>query len=231
MCGVGKFQKIWKMRETNSCPHCREFEDTLHVWKCASTQVSNVWKISRYKLQTSLRKLDTDPDLIELIINYLNTWRYNYNLQSLDDEKYRTLLELQETIGARQLFDGWLHWEWEAVQEQYHQDIKSRQGIKRWTIAIITKLWDVAWDLRDFRNAVYHHQINKSLQKDSLALDIQIRDLSNTIALIGLLPKDQHIIMTISTTWLLDFPRSRKVEWLHQTTLALAQAKKRHFHL
>jgi hypothetical protein len=31
MCGVGKFQKIWKTSETDECPHCGLSEDSLHV--------------------------------------------------------------------------------------------------------------------------------------------------------------------------------------------------------
>lgn len=97
-------------------------------------------------------------------------------------------------------------------------------------IALINKLWEVAWDLWHFRNTVYHHHNNQSLQEDSLALDVQIRDLSHTINLTGLLPKDQHLL-TFSITRLLEFPRDRKMEWLQQTTLALAQAKKKHFQI
>jgi hypothetical protein len=192
--------------------------------------LSDVWQHSLHKFQSDLRKVYTDPDLIKIIINYLNAWWYDYTLLPIDDEKYWVLLERQNTIGARQFFEGWLHWDWETLQGQYYHDIRSRRSSKWWTIAVITKLWNIAWDLWDFRNAVLHHQNNQSLQEDSLALDIQIRDLSHTIALTGLLPKDQHLT-TISLTRLIDFSRSRKIEWLQQRTLALAQAKKRQFEL
>jgi hypothetical protein len=43
MCIVGKFQKIWCMRETDACPHCGLFEDALHVWTCESNTVADVW--------------------------------------------------------------------------------------------------------------------------------------------------------------------------------------------
>jgi hypothetical protein len=108
------------------CPHCGEFEDSVHIWKCSLSAVSDVWQTSLYKLQTSLRKLDTDPDLIDVIMQYLNSWRHDTHLQPLDDEKYSTLLDLQNKIGARQFFEGWLHWEWESIQEQFYHEIKSR---------------------------------------------------------------------------------------------------------
>jgi hypothetical protein len=195
-----------------------------------SPEVSDVWQQSLQKLQTGLNKIDTDPELIDIIINYLNAWRYDHALIPLDDEKYRLLLENQNTIGARQFLEGWLHWDWELMQEQFYQDIKSRRSTRQWTIAVITKLWDIAWDLWEFRNAVFHQRHNQTLQEDSLALDVQIRDMCHTITITGLLPKDQHLA-AISLTCLIDFPRSRKIEWLQQMTLALAHARKRNFDL
>jgi hypothetical protein len=48
------------------------------------------------------------------------------------------------------------------------------------------------------------------------------------LGLTGLFPKDQHLA-TISIKRSLLFPCFKKVEWLHQATLALAQAKKTNF--
>jgi hypothetical protein len=109
MCGAGKFQKIWKLRETDSCPHCGRFEDSEHVWKCQAQQVKDVWKKSLSNLKSTLRKLDTDPDLITCILIYLNTWRNNDCLQTINRHKYHCMMELQDTIGARQFFEGWVH--------------------------------------------------------------------------------------------------------------------------
>jgi hypothetical protein len=100
MCGVGKFQKIWKLKETNACPHCGQYEDLIHVRKCKAEAVKDVWEHSLANLRTSLRKLDTEPDLINLIINYLDSWRNDHNLQLLSTSKYRQLLEMQDAIGA-----------------------------------------------------------------------------------------------------------------------------------
>jgi hypothetical protein len=183
-----------------------------------------------YSLKGTLHNIDTDPELITIIISYLNTWRDGSLLQPIPAHKYRRLLELQDTIGARQFFEGWLHVEWEHIQTQYYTDTKSRCSGKRWTIALINNLWEVAWDLWDFRNAVFHHQINQFLQADIEILDAKIRDLFDTGTITGFLPKDKHL-MSISITRLLSFPRSHKVEWLEQASLALAHAKKRNFQI
>jgi hypothetical protein len=130
MCGVGKFQKLWNTKASDACPHCRNSEDALHVQKCQSETVSETWSNSLKTLESSLNKLDTDPDLINAIIMYLNAWRYDYNLHSLEESKIRSLLELQETIGTRQIFEGWLHKEWENRQEHYYRTSNSKRNNK-----------------------------------------------------------------------------------------------------
>jgi hypothetical protein len=67
MCGVGKFQKIWQTSESASCPHCGQYEDALHVWKCKAETVTDVWNNSLHTLASSLRKIDTDPELVKLL--------------------------------------------------------------------------------------------------------------------------------------------------------------------
>jgi hypothetical protein len=82
-------------------------------------------------------------------------------------------LDLQDTIGAQQFFEGWLHCEWEVVQAKYYTDIHSRRSGKRWTIALITKLWDITWDLWEYRNAVYHQHQNISQLEDIEAMNLK----------------------------------------------------------
>jgi hypothetical protein len=125
MCGVGKFQKLWKVRETDSCPHCGKPEDALHVWTCDSPMVDEVWTQSLLKLKSTLKKLDTDPQLLDTIIAYLHSWRSEDTLKPLSGE-YKSLIDKQNTIGPRQFFEGWHHIDWELVQERYYQNIQSR---------------------------------------------------------------------------------------------------------
>jgi hypothetical protein len=228
MCSVGKFQKIWRLRVTNTCPHCDQYEDFSHVWKCQHVTVTDVWRSSLSKLKRELQKLDTDPALLQCILSYLNSWRSNQPLISLNNEDLQRLLDNQNKIGAEQFFEGWHHTDWELWQNIYYNDTKSRRSGKRWSIAVITKLWDITWDLWEFRNAVYHHQHSRVLQEDTSALDIQVRGLHNNLSLTGLLSKDQHLTK-ISIHRLLLFPRKQKVELIRQATLAMTEAKKRHF--
>jgi len=57
--------------------------------------------------------------------------------------------------------EGWLHKDWESIQQKYYKLIQSRQTSKRWMAAVITKLWEIAWDLWEHRNDVMHCTVNE----------------------------------------------------------------------
>jgi hypothetical protein len=97
--------------------------------------------------QQALRKLDTDPDILQAIITYLTSWQNEQFLHPIREDKLSKLMALQDNIGTKQFFEGWIHLEWERAQHHYYTAIKSQRSGKRWTIALITKLWDVAWDM------------------------------------------------------------------------------------
>ncbi len=72
--------------------------------------------------------------------------------------------------------------------------------------------------------------MNYTQEEDKEVMDLQIRDLYDNMALTGLLPKDQHLF-SIPLHCIFALPRPRKAEWIEQSHLAVAQAKKRNFNL
>jgi hypothetical protein len=68
------------------------------------------------------------------------------HLDSLQDA-----LQAQDVIGWDNFFDGRLSIAWERIQESHYKWCQSRNSGRRWTIALIQKLWDVAWDLWEHR--------------------------------------------------------------------------------
>jgi hypothetical protein len=230
MCGGGKFQRLWKQRESDACPHCGLPEDSLHVWKCRDPTVTPIWDNAINHLQQALHKLDTDPDIIIAIVSYLQLWRADQHLHTIKTIKLHHMLELQDINGAQQFFKGWVHEGWERLQVNYYNIIHSRRSGKRWIIALITKLWEIAWDLWDFRNTVYHQHSNPATYEDTTVLNQQVKEISYKLTLTGLLPKDKHLT-SIPLSKLLTFPRPQKLEWITQANLALEQVKKQHFQL
>jgi hypothetical protein len=130
MCGVGKFQKLWKLRETDACPRCGQLETAAHVRLCKAPAVKPVWEHSINKLHTALRKLDTDPDILQAIITYLTSWRNEQFLHTIREDKLSKLMALRDNIGTKQFFEGWIHLEWERAQHHYYTAIKSQRSGK-----------------------------------------------------------------------------------------------------
>ena len=59
-------------------------------------------------------------------------------------------------LGWRCFLEGRVSVAWESHQEAYYKSVRSRKSAKRWVVALILKLWDVAWDLWEHRNGIVH---------------------------------------------------------------------------
>jgi hypothetical protein len=152
MRGVGKFMKCWKLRKTSDYPRCGEHEDAQHVWKCQGPGVQDIWEKSLEKLDNWFNIMQTDPDIQHCILTYLRSWKDGSQPETTYYVVTEELLKHQVEIGWRQIFEGWLSREWTNAQQAYYHVTKSRQTGKCWTIALIKKLWEIAWDLWEHRN-------------------------------------------------------------------------------
>jgi hypothetical protein len=74
MCGVGKYMKLWKQRDTDKCPRCNEPEDAAHVLKCSGEGANDIWSNSIQKLEEWMTENQTYPDIKEAVIKVLNKW-------------------------------------------------------------------------------------------------------------------------------------------------------------
>lgn len=50
MCGVGKFMKLWRERDTDACPQYGAPENASHIWICPQPQATDVCGLSLQKL-------------------------------------------------------------------------------------------------------------------------------------------------------------------------------------
>jgi hypothetical protein len=90
---------------------------------------------------------------------------------------------MQEHIGWGVVLDGRLAIHWRQAQQDYFTLIGSRRSGRRWTIALIKKLADVAWDLWSYRNYLTNQipspQDNEAnLELDELILNHRDQGLS-----------------------------------------------------
>jgi hypothetical protein len=66
---------------------------------------------------------------------------------------------------------------WTDAQQKYLESIGKQNTVKRWTITIISKLWDIAWDMWEPRNHITHNTIYPRKQQELDILKQQIEKL------------------------------------------------------
>jgi hypothetical protein len=115
------------------------------------------------------------------------------------------------------LIEGWISFEWAATQEEYYKFLGSRRTGRRWVIALIKKLWQIAWE---HRNNVLHEQENDVLQKESEQLNRRIRTLFfRSLSILRRTP-DGYLLKTPLSA-LVDKPLVYRQEWERKVKLAL----------
>jgi hypothetical protein len=174
MCGVGKFMKRWQQRHDDSCPRCGMQEDSAHVWLCKGEGVDEIWDKAILEVERWLTKVQTDPDIKHAILAHLNSWRTGHPLDSPNPFLLEEILLGQSRVGWRRFFEGWLIREWTMAQQAYYKISKSLRSGRRWTVELIKKLWDVAWDLWEHRNSILHRVQNVVTDKSSRSLNQQV---------------------------------------------------------
>jgi hypothetical protein len=168
-CSVGSFAKKIGLRSSDMCPRCGEVETVEHVWRCKHEEAAKLWRTHIRKLQRTLGQLQTDPKIIKAIITGLDGWHQGeekiYNRRFVAEQA----ADLQSNIGWKHFFEGRQIRQWRTLQEEYFRRKSICTSGKRWSRAIILKLWDIAWDLWEHRNGIAHG-------KDSILLSIDINN-------------------------------------------------------
>ncbi len=140
MCGVGKFMKLWKKRETDECPRCGKFEDSSHVWICDQADALSLWNTALLDLDRWMVSVQTDPDIREIIIHNLSNWPTGLHPHNPLDRKTFLAFDQQCDIGWNVMIEGWITFEWAATQEEYYKFLGSWRTGRRWVIALIKNL-------------------------------------------------------------------------------------------
>mgnify|MGYP003487338349 FL=1 len=108
ICGVGKWMKRWKQRESAKCPRCdHEEEDAQHVLKCRGEGVEQVWETALGSLEQRCIDLNTDPDIVQGLLQRLRQWRTGTAI----------LDEFETTPDTQQAFDNQDGIGWQAHLE------------------------------------------------------------------------------------------------------------------
>jgi predicted RNA-binding Zn-ribbon protein involved in translation (DUF1610 family) len=170
-CSTGVMMKRRKERQTDECPRCGESEDVEHIWRC-QYDTQGMWTKSMANLKEWMLSNETHPALINLILDGLESWRMGSSLKREHPPWLHALAEHQSQCGWKNFFEGFLVKEWRVESQAHLSRLKSKRSSKRWTSALIRKLWQVAWDLWEHRNGYLHAK----------EISILTRQLDETIA-------------------------------------------------
>ena len=159
----------WKQQNEPDCPRCGEVEDTTHVWRCQQEEAQNTWIASLRKLRTWMERQQTAPEVRETVLEYLRSWKLRETPQlrpnATNWPDLAKALHEQAEIGWDSFIEGRTSKYWEAAQAHYYKWINSRKSARRWISALIQKIWDVAWDQWQHRNATLHQEETTASQR------------------------------------------------------------------
>jgi hypothetical protein len=228
MCGVGKWLMIWKDSDSDACPLCSGPEDARHVWQCPDNRAQVIRNKGIATISTWMDTAQTDPGIKTAISSRLHDW---LSLQPITPIPHLqpTILEalhLQDDIGWENFFEGCVAMEWEAIQDEYYSWCKSTKSGRRWTIALIQKLWDIAWDLWEHRIGIVHDTANAELLHNMAEVDNNIRT-QFTRGPQGLATRD-HALFNGYVEDILSSSILYRTKWLERVEKARERAARRH---
>jgi hypothetical protein len=155
-CATGIMMKRRRERLSDSCPRCGEPENVQHIWQCRH-DTDDLWKRSMEDVRNWLSLQNTHPEMTRVILESLNRWRSGEIPAATTHIKWlQDLVNKQNESGWHNFFEGMLVKDWRKAMVQYLERTRSKKSSKRWTAALIRKLWQVAWDLWEHRNGFLH---------------------------------------------------------------------------
>jgi hypothetical protein len=216
MTGTGKFMNVWGYRSTQKCPRCGHHCETAeHVTVYTAPSAIEQWKISLETLGKDLAKRHTHPVLTQFLLSRLLEWNTRTPRKALRTMEHdlQELQDAQDDIGWDKFMFGNISVLWQEIQAQYFQEIGKQNSGLRWTTALIQKIWQVAWDQWEHRNAILHNSENLITQAEAVMIASWVQmELETGIQ--GLLHGDRYLFedhrVAKSAKWTVD----SQVRWL-----------------
>jgi hypothetical protein len=195
--GVTRTYRTLQLHLTHNdkCTNCEDgcLEDRDHIMRCREISRAQ-WRADVINtLEKKCFALKTDPGLSRILIQGLHRWLHHQEPLRDDNvpQKYRKLIQQQNGLGWRQLFNGRMCKEWARIQDDYyyianqrgHDSSRLSAGADpttkakgyvgqlngtTWTTEVINVLWEqwaVVWVTRNA--AVHgHDEATRSQQRD-----------------------------------------------------------------
>jgi hypothetical protein len=140
-CATGIMMKRCRERDSDVCPRCGLTETMQHIWKCTH-EMEDLWKSSMEVVHNWLILNNTHPEMTRVIIESLTRWRTAESSTVTTHIPWlQELINKQTACGWHDFFEGLLLKDWRHVMLNHLKKVCSKKSSKRWTIALIRKLW------------------------------------------------------------------------------------------
>jgi hypothetical protein len=164
----------WEQNLCPLCPSCAHVNKTcLHILFCNHAGRVDALMKSANLLKQWLEEVETDPDLLECIVEYA---RGRGQLTMLDicrgmDCRYTKMADEQDAIGWRRFMEGVVCRSIQCIQEMYTTMDGSNLSPKQWTVGVITQLLEATHGQWLYQCVQIHNRLNSTqamLQKEEL---------------------------------------------------------------
>ena len=205
-------------------PRCGEVaENNVRIIKCQAPSAVAVRSKAFDSLQEMMVDAKTHPIIMKHIMDSLTAWVNDDPLpQPTGSNELRLALQGQNNIGPFNMILGRIHSDLEVRQDKYYRSKNLKRSGRRWTIELIKKLQDVAWDMWDHRNSVLHNNPTRHFQADEAKKAAQDIEKEWKRGVAGLLKQDHFLFRSRKTVD--ERSLEKKWEWLRAVKLARAAA-------
>jgi hypothetical protein len=226
-CGVGRREFLRGNQDHDECPRCGESESSKHVVECKGTGGDLTFAVALQKLDISMTTLDTAPHIQKAILQRLKQWR-KYGDADLprfrDYDMWGTqhAVKEQDAIGWYQFLLGRFGRKWSDAQQRFIDSLQKKNTGRRWTISLIQKALDVAWDMWEQRNDIKHNTLHPRRAAEVLDIKVQLQLLYRT-GRKGFLTQD-CLLFSKSEATLLKGDPSEMLQWITSVLNATRRA-------
>jgi hypothetical protein len=188
--------RSWEQNLCPLCPSCAQVNKTCsHILFCNHAGQVDVLLKSIDLLEQWLEEVDTDPDLLECIVEYA---RGRGQVAMLDicrgrDSQYTKMADEQDAIGWRRFMEGMVTRSIRRIQEMYTTMDGSNLSPEKWTIGVVTKLLKATHGQWLYQCVQIHDRLNgmnAMLRKEELQREIESQQ---EMGMEGLMEEDQYL--------------------------------------
>jgi hypothetical protein len=235
-CEVGRMEQIRGNQDHDHCPRCGQPEDAPHVVRCRGTETDIIFEVGVQKLEVTMWDNFTAPEIKRALVTRIRQWRQRSTSQTKDQEtafppyirrdKFGTYYAMaaQDRIGWYNLRLGRLAKQWTEARQKYLESIdKKTTGNKRWTIPIISKLWDITWGMWEHRNHIMHNTLHPKKQQELEQLGQRVEAVYNHQGMDTLLSRDRPLFQKPIATVRKGTVKEQE-QWLMSVMLAQQRA-------